>query len=616
MRKILQTLLLCTVLTNLTKAQDTLKTLTLQETVVLGTRFDVPAERSGKVIFKINSDQLHAHVNVADVLNQVPGIQMDGNFGTPGTNINYYVRGGRSRQALIMLDGVPMNDPSGIDPFYDLRFVSTTQLDHIEVLQGGLSTLYGSGASSSVISIQTKNGTQEGIHGTVGLQAGSWSTLGQSINLNSKQDKFSFQLLGSNLTSHGFSAAQETGGATGYDDDGFKKRNGFLKLAYQLTPLLKAEIFGGIDWFDADYDSAAFMDGNDSQRQKQNRIGGKITKIYSKGSLAVTAQYTNLNREITGSFPTQYNGRNWFSELVHRHEINSRLTILSGVSFQNLSYDEKEAVSKDTTSFTIIDPYTSVLLTLPAGFNLHAGVRLNNHSDYGSNVLYNVNPAWLIKITNVIAAKPFASVSTSYITPTLFQLHTPWGGNDKLKPEGSFNYEYGLSVYLADKVSFTAVNFFREERNVIGYTMQYENISDKRNVKGVTVDLKYQPIDMLTISSDFTWVSSDDKSSFYRIPARKAGVGIQLKALKSTFINVRYQHISKRTDLYYDEFFNASDIALSSYSLVDLTVSQKLFNKHVAFYAGIYNLLDESFTGVYGYTTRGRNFSMGLTYSF
>ncbi len=617
MRKILQTLLLSIGLTNIIYAQDTLKTQVLQETVVLGTRFDVPTERSGKVIFKINSDQLQTQLNVADALNQVPGIQMDGNFGTPGTNISYYVRGGRSKQTLIMLDGVPMNDPSGIDPFYDLRFISTSQLDQVEILQGGLSTLYGSGASSSVVNIQTKNATQNGIHGAVGLQAGSWNTLGQNVNLNGKQSKFSFQLLGSNLNSKGFSAAEKPEGSPGnYDDDGYKQRNGFLKLGYQLMPSLKAEVFGGIDWFDAEYDASAFVDGNDSQRQKQNRIGGKITKTYSKGSITLMAQHTDLKRKITGSYPAEYDASNWFSEIVHKHSFNSRFTLLSGVSFQNLSYDEKEVTSKDSTSFTIVDPYTSVLLSLPIGFTLHAGIRLNNHSDYGSKVLYNVNPSWLININDAIAAKPFASVSTSYITPTLFQLHTPWGGNEKLKPEESFNYEYGLSVYFTDKITLTAVNFFREESDVIGYTTQYENISDKRKVRGVTVELKYKPIQILSVSGDFSWVSSDDNSSFYRIPARKAGAGIQLNPLKSTFINIRYQYTSERTDLYFDEFFNANDIELSSYSLVDLSVSQKLFKEHLSVYTSVNNLLDESFIGVYGYTTRGRNFSIGLNYSF
>lgn len=616
MRKIFQTALWLVAAANYVYAQDTLKTQNLQETVVIGTRFDVPAERSGKVIFKIKSDQLQTRFSVADALNDVPGIQMDGNFGTPGTNLSYYMRGGRNKQTLIMLDGVPMNDPSGIDPFYDLRFVSTSQISQVEILQGGFSTLYGSGASAGVINLQTKSAQQEGIHGEAGVQAGSWNTFGQNFNLNGKRNRFSFFASANNLNSKGFSAAQQPEGATGYDKDGFKNRNGFLKLGYQIAPSLKAEIFGGIDWFDANYDAAPFVDGNDEQRQKQNRIGTKITQGYSKGSLALTAQYTRINRTITGSFPTEYNGNNVFAEIVNKHAFNSYLTLLSGISFQKLSYDEKEMVSKDSTSFTLVDPYTSILLSLPAGFSLHAGVRLNNHSEYGSKLLYNINPSWLINVTSNFSVKPFASVSTSYITPTLYQLHTPWGGNINLKPEEAFNYEYGLSVYANEQVTFTAVNFFREERNVIGYTTGYENISAERSVKGVTLDARYKPVEAVALSADFSWVTTDDKRSFYRIPARKIGGRLHVNPLKSLSATVRYQYTSERTDLYFDESFNAVDIKLSGYSLVDISISQKLLKERMSVYAAVNNVLDEKFIGVYGYTTRGRNFSIGINYSF
>lgn len=616
MRKTFQTLFWLIATANFVYAQDTLKTQNLQETVIIGTRFDVAAERSGKVIFKVKSDQLQTRFSVADALNDVPGIQLDGNFGTPGTNLSYYMRGGRSKQTLIMLDGVPMSDPSGIDPFYDLRFISTSQVDRVEILQGGLSTLYGSGASAGVISIQTKSPQQDGIHGGIGLKAGSWNTFGQNINLNGKQNRFSFQLLGSNLASDGFSAAQQPEGVSGYDKDGFKSRNGFLKLGYDISSSLKAEIFGSIDWFDANYDAGAFADGDDSQRQKQNRIGTKITHTYAKGSLALTAQYADVNRKITGSFPTGYDGNNWFGEAVHKHEFNSFLTLLSGVSFQNLSYDEKGVSSKDTISFTIADPYTSVLISLPVGLNVHAGVRVNTHSVYGSTLLYNVNPSWLVEVTETFSLKLFASVSTSYITPTLYQLHTPWGGNINLEPEEAFNYEYGLSVYLNDQLTFTAVNFFREEHNVIGYTTGYENVSDGRTVKGVTLDARYMPVKAVTLSADFSWVTSDDKASFYRIPARKIGFGAQVNPIQTMQVGLRYRYTDKRTDLFFDELFNQVDVELSSYSLLDLSVSQKLLKERLSVNAAVYNLLDEEFTGVYGYTTRGRNFSIGIQYAF
>lgn len=600
------------------QGQDSLKTHVLKEAVVTGTKFEIPTEKSGKVIFKMGTEKLQTRLNLADVLNEIPGVQMDGNFGTPGTNVSYYVRGGRSRHSLVLLDGVPMNDPSGIDPLFDLRFLSSDQLDNVEVLQGGLSTLYGSGAAASVINIQSKNAEEDGIHGSFGLQAGSWETFGQNLNVNGRQGKFSFMVLGSNFKSTGFSAAQDNDDILDYDDDGFERRNGLLKIGYQFTPNFKVDLFGGVDWFDSEFDDGAFADGDNTLKQKQNRIGTKLTKNYSKGYFSLTAQYTSINRDIESGFPTEYDGGNWFGEIINKHELNSSLTVLSGLSFQKLEYGEKDFTSGDTTSFTIVDPYASLLFSTQSGLNIHAGVRLNNHSDYGSKLIYNFNPSWLLSVNEQIKLKPFASVSTSFITPTLFQLHTPYGGNIDLDPEESLNMEYGLSFFASDKFVFTVVNFYREEKNVIGYSslFQYENISEQRKVKGVTVDAQFKPLEVWALTADFAWVTSDDKESFYRIPEQKAGVGVQVKPMKGSSVSLHYQYTGSRTDLYFDEFFNANEIELDAYSLIDLSISQNLLKNRLLLNGSVLNLTDEDFVGVYGYTTRGINFSVGAKYSF
>ena len=597
-------------------AQDSLKTHVLQEAVVTGTKFEIPAEKSGKIIFKLGTQKLQTRSNLQDALNEVPAVQMDGNFGTPGTNISYYVRGSRSRHSLILLDGVPMNDPSGIDPFFDLRFISADQLDNVEVLQGGLSTLYGSGAAASVINIQTKNMNEDGIHGSFGLEGGSWESFGQNINLNGKQGKFSFLVLGSNFTSSGFSSALDNNDLIKYDDDGFAKRNGLLKLGYQFTPTFKVDVFGGIDWFDSEFDDGAFADGNNNLEQKQGRAGVKLTKDYSKGYVSVTGQYTSVFRDVNSNFGTEYDGDTWFAEVIDKHEFNSSMALLSGISAQRLQYIEA-SIQRDNT-FTIVDPYTSLLISTQTGLNLHAGVRLNNHSYYGSKLIYNINPSWLFQVTEQIGIKPFASLSTSFITPTLFQLNTPYGGNEELDPEESMNVEYGLSVYASDKLVLTFVNYFREEKNVIGYTaeFEYDNISEHRNVKGVTVDAQFKLSNMIALSGDFAWVTSDDKESFYRIPERKAGFGLQLKPMKGSSVSLRYLYTGERTDLYFDEFFNASEIELDAYNLFDITISQRLLKNHLFLHGSVYNLTDEDFVGVYGYTTRGRNFNLGVKYSF
>ena len=51
------------------QGQDSLKTTVLQEAVVTGTKFEIPTEKSGKVIFKIGTEKLQSRLNLVDVLN-------------------------------------------------------------------------------------------------------------------------------------------------------------------------------------------------------------------------------------------------------------------------------------------------------------------------------------------------------------------------------------------------------------------------------------------------------------------------------------------------------------------------------------------------------------------
>ena len=325
------------------QSQDSVRT--LNEVVITGTKFELPVEKSGKFILRLSEQQLREQSgrSVGDLLNNLAGVQVDGNFGTPGSNLNYYVRGARNRQTLILLDGVPMNDPSGIDAFYDLRYVATDHLKNMEVMQGGISTLYGSSAAAGVINMQTKEPNRDGVHGGIDLNAGSWNSYGRNININGKENKFSFQLLSNNYSSDGFSAALDKNNTGSFDKDGIERRNEFLKIGYQFSSRFKLDLFAGRDWFDAKYDNGAFQDANNSQVQTQNRLGLKGVYKYNNGRLQLIAQQTSNNREFKSSFPLTYDGSNLFSEIVHTHQLNDFAKILTGVSFQQLKFGQKNA---------------------------------------------------------------------------------------------------------------------------------------------------------------------------------------------------------------------------------------------------------------------------------
>lgn len=592
------------------QAQDSVKTTTLREVVVTGTKFEVPVEQSGKVIFRLDSQQLSRQQgrSVAELLNDVPSMQVDGIFSAPGTNLSYYARGARNRQTLVLLDGVPMSDPTGIDLFFDLRFLPLEQFQSIEVFQGGLSTLYGSGAAASVINLQSKTAASEGVHGQVGATVGSWNSLGQHLQLGGTKKKFSFQLLGSNYNTDGFSSALDELGNQNFDKDGSARQNLSLSVGYQLTQSIRLQAFGGFDAFDADFDGGSFVDNANRQEQEQTRGGVKADVTYKKGEIKLLAQYTTIHREFFGTYPSIHEGTTFFSELSNRHRLTDNITLLSGITTQRLT--------DDTLSFTIVDPYTSVLVDFSRGINLHAGLRINTHSEYGSKVLYNLNPSWLININEKMSVKAFASFSTSFITPSLFQLHYPYGGNLELKPEETVNYEYGTSFYWKDKLSFTAVNFFRDEKNSIGYTTQYENLAATRSVRGWTLNAKYTVNKYLNVMADHAYTSTNKPETFYRIPQQKTGVGIEVMPRSGSFVGVRYGYTSSRTDLYFDENFAANQVSLPSFTLLDLSASQQFFKNALTVRASINNLLDEDFIGVYGFTTRGRNYTLGVMYQF
>lgn len=596
------------------QSQDSVRT--LNEVVITGTKFELPVEKSGKFILRLSEQQLREQSgrSVGDLLNNLAGVQVDGNFGTPGSNLNYYVRGARNRQTLILLDGVPMNDPSGIDAFYDLRYVATDHLKNMEVMQGGISTLYGSSAAAGVINMQTKEPNRDGVHGGIDLNAGSWNSYGRNININGKENKFSFQLLSNNYSSDGFSAALDKNNTGSFDKDGIERRNEFLKIGYQFSSRFKLDLFAGRDWFDAKYDNGAFQDANNSQVQTQNRLGLKGVYKYNNGRLQLIAQQTSNNREFKSSFPLTYDGSNLFSEIVHTHQLNDFAKILTGVSFQQLKFGQKNANNIDTTKFTIVDPYTSLFLDFDNGLQIHVGTRLNTHSQYGSKWLYNLNPSWNIDLSRKSKLKLFGSLSSSFITPSLYQLYSPYGNKD-LKPEENTNYEYGV-MFTNEALTISAVNFFRDEINTIGFITRYENLTTTRRVSGVTVDANYVINAKFSLRADYTNQDTNNEKTFYRIPKEKWGASITFRPTHKTQVTTSYLHTGSRSDLYFDSNFNANVVSLGAFDLVNLSASHDFIKNKLMVYGSVNNLFNENFIGVYGFTSQGRNFLVGLKYNF
>lgn len=128
--------------------------------------------------------ELPRSVGVDEALKLVPGVKVDNQAN--GERVHLSIRGQGIltergiRGIKILMDGIPINDPTGFAPdFFDVDF---SAVDHIEVLRGPAASLYGGSASGGIINIMTENAVNKPLYGEAQTSFGSnnfWKGFGQ-----------------------------------------------------------------------------------------------------------------------------------------------------------------------------------------------------------------------------------------------------------------------------------------------------------------------------------------------------------------------------------------------------------------------------------------------------
>ena len=601
-----------------TQAQE--KVRDLGKVVVTGNKFETPIEKSGKVIYKITAEEMKVGQTVADILNSLPGINVDGAFGTPGTNLDYSLRGGRNRHTLILVDGLPISDPSSISNDYDLRLLNASNVESIEVLKGGASTLYGSGAAAGVINIQLKRPKNEAPRVTLSQAVGSFQTSNTSADLQGRSGKLGYAVSGSLGLSEGFSAAQDNNPGLTFGNDGFRRYTGGTRLNYEFSDDFSLGANLAYENVRSDFDNGAFLDADNQFFIRQIRYGINPKLKYNGGQVELKLNYNRIRREFVSAFPSTSKGKSVQGDLTNQFVIGDKIKAIAGVQFQDFKFESGDSEPGASN----VDPYLNVATDLTDAFTLSAGLRLNNNSEYGGNLVYNLNPSYLFDLGNENKLKLFGSVSTAFVAPSLFQLFADFFGNADLEAEETESLEFGLSLYLNDKLTLNAQYFDRTESNAIDFVSQfdtggnfiggnYANVAGDREIDGFELDLIWNPTNALTVTGHLASYSFADPSQFYRIPDQKFGLGVQYSFDQGTTLGLTHNHFGERqAAIFTDPFL----VTLDGYDLVDFNINHELFDGDLVLSGAINNIFDEDFVGVYGFTSRPVNFTFGLTARF
>lgn len=647
--KIVRISALCVLMTSCAFAQqkETVSPLNeLNEVVISDSKFALEKEKSAKVIVKITAEDLSkkAGQSLATVLSSVAGMEINGNQSSAGKNLGYYIRGGRNRQTLIMIDGIPVTDASGINLEYDLRLIPVEQVESIEIMKGAASTLYGSGAAAGVINITLKKAGKKAIAGNAHMSIGTQTTAGrtnyrpqdynQGLSVNGNMDKFNYYASLNSTETTGISEAAVPTSAT-FEADRFSRINSLVKLGFSPTKKLSLDFFANYDRLKNDFDGT-FDNFNDPDtplnisRSEQFRLGFSPKYKYNKGEFILNSSLNTIERNynVFSSYSnsvnvSDYKSRGVNMDAFNKYEFSKQFFVVLGTQFQFQEMDSKtayDAIAAETAKFNTIDPYLAAVYNSDFGLNLNVGVRDNMHSVYGDHFVYNVNPSFSF---SELPLKILASYSTAYITPSLYQLYSPYGNLD-LTPEENSTTEVGFETeFLDKKLTFNVVAFNREEKNSFGfytdpttYASNYINIEGKNNAKGIETMASYTFSKELKVNANYTFTQVEEPLSRL-IPKHKGNVSLDYQPTARAFFNINYQYVDQRKDAFFDGgTYATTSVVLDSYQLFNAIAKYDLIKNKMNVFAAVNNILNEEFVETVGYSTRGRNFKIGLNINF
>ena len=610
--------------------EDSIPPILIKEVVLNITRFPHAKEESGKLITKRENLETVVGQSLSDVLNEFSGLEINGSQGVFGTNLGIFSRGGRTNSTSILLDGVPIVDESTIEQSVDLNLIDVGFLQSVEYIRGGLSSLYGSGASTGVIQLNTKK---------TGTNTGSAHASFGSYKTYKGRAHYSAQLSGDNslnynvglgfLNTEAFSTAkQEDQALPEYDKDGGERINGFFGFDYQ--PEGKFSVSQKIMYNHILYrfDGGAFTDAE--KRGINEQIIWIITPswTFNSGSIYLKTSYQTHDRTFQTRSISQYENDHQFksfrytADLSSHFTINSNAEVIAGMfgshqKFNSRSVDFNTSIyglqlSADSIHNTIIEPYISTVAKWN-NLRLHGGVRTSIHSTFGNHWTTTINPSYSFELSSDEFFTLKGSYSTAFISPSLFQIFSDFG-NRNLQPEKSSSFEAGFTWLKKNKLELSSVFFYRKEKNLIDFSnevFQYENI-DRSDAKGVDAQLSYSFLKEFQLSGFYSYIYREEDRQL-RIPRNKFGVSLEKKQSKYNSIKLSYQYTSPRSD----SFFNSSTLGnetvrLSPYKLVDFYLNQELIKNRLIFQFSARNLLNEDYEEIVGFNTKGINFTLDL----
>ncbi|SDH64804.1 MULTISPECIES: TonB-dependent receptor domain-containing protein [unclassified Duganella] len=460
--------------------------------VVTATRTAQPLANVISDTITINAEQIaeSGAGSIVDLLQRQRGIEIARNGGA-GTSSSVYIRGANSNQNIVLVDGVRIG--SSTTGAANWSAIPLTAIDHIEIVYGPLSSLYGADAIGGVIQIFTRKG-QGAPAVTAFAGYGSDKTREVDATLSGAtggEHSFSYAISAGKEKSDGYSATRPGLSSYNKDDDGYDRENVSGQFGLQIAPGYEAGALFLHSKLDSQYDNGA------SAYDVRSKAELQTAAIYGKAKFV-----SNVDTLLQYS-QSEDKGQNWGSAAASGYSrIDTRQTTITlqndiriGEDIVQVLYDHrKEEVSTNGADAMNRDRTTN---SWAASYNARRGASLLNASVRRDNAVYGSKNTGSIgygyDITPQLRAT--ASYGTSFRAPTYNELYYPGYGNPANKPEEGKNAEIGLR--WDDGVNALSANYYHNKLTDMlvnttpcpyaGYTFGCAYNVNKAMLEGVTI---------------------------------------------------------------------------------------------------------------------------------
>jgi vitamin B12 transporter len=592
----------------------------LDEVVISSTKNNQKQAQTGKVVTVITSEELakSSGRSLAQLLNQQAGITINGVGSNAGKEKSLFFRGAGSSYAVILVDGVLVTDPSGTGGAFDLRLFSIDQIERIEILRGGQSTIYGSDAVAGVVNIITKKSATNGNHVYGVASAGTYNSYKGTIGLSSKVDAFTYNLSYTHFKTDGISEAENPIDNTQvFDKDGVKQDALNANFGVQLNKQLSINPF--LRYFEGkfDYDDDAFKDAANTSTSKHFNGGLNANYTLSNGKITLIYSYENTAREYFSQYPGKYKGKMNLVDVYYNQRLGEKVDLLLGIDNRQISVTYFNSTTAKEPSANLFSTYASVYLHNLSIFNLEVGGRYNKHNKYGENFTYAVTPS----LNLLKEIKIFGTISSAFRAPTLEMLFGQYGANLNLKPEKATSYEAGASFnFLDEKINLRVVGFKRDMKDAIIYgNLGYIN-QDQQKDRGFEIEPGVK-FGKFSLNGYYAYVEGKQFTAstvtevLLRRPKNTFGANAGIQAFENLYVGLNYKFTGERTDSDFSTYPSVNKV-LDSYHMFDAYAEYALSKKRVKIFVDLKNITNEKYTEIIGYKTMGFNMNAGLSFNF